>query len=1089
MNTELNLPRRLLAGLTALALLLMLALPVWAEGEETEKLPVNINSVDDLLQLVTDCRLDSWSEGRTVDLNADLDLTGVDFAGIPSFSGTFDGNHHTISGLSLVDDGSVTGFFRYIQADGVVHDLTVRGRSMPSGSRTTVGGIVGSNAGTLINCRFEGVASGASIVGGIAGTNLDGGTINGCTTTGSVYGAHFIGGIVGDNQGVVINCGNDASVNTTVNQNEVDLSELTLNDLIGTENAADITDIGGIAGTSSGVVRACLNRGTVGYQHIGYNIGGIVGSQTGYVEGCVNYGAVYARKEAGGIVGQMEPSSTLLYSQDTLQELADELDTLQTLVNRACDDASGASSDLSNQLTSLRDGVTSARKAIENLLDEAKNGFSIGTQTVKTDLTQFKQDLKDSADSIADGEDPDNTLDPDFSQDGDDDNNNSGDNSGDNNQGGDSGDNGNTTPDPGDNGGDSGTDNGGETPSQPETPSEPAQETVEVPETTESVDTQAYEDDTDRAVHGQPEPAADDSYSGPASLDPDNDLDPGYNVNPFDGSNSDGSISDQITDALPSEKDILNGVSEALPNSVDVQIPSVELTNQDAITASRNNLSGNLTDIGNIIDSLNSTSTNNVQALVNDIRAITAQMNKIGQTLSGASQNVTTDPDDVISDVSDEDTEDDVEAKVDNCVNNGSVNADINAGGITGAMARENDLDPEDDYTVDGSQSLNFTFKTRVVVRDSVNYGEVSAKKTCAGGIVGSMEMGSAIECYGLGTVSAEDADCVGGVAGSSKSVIRDSAAKCRISGSKQVGGIAGSGSTIENCRVMVVIDDATEQMGAVAGYIEDPLGGDVTGNTFVDEGCAGIDGVSYAGIAEPMSYEDFLQQDGLPVAFSTLTLRFMDEDTMVAQCEVPYGGSLANEDVPIVPAKEGNYGEWDTTDFTNITFDMTINAEYSQLVTARESGAERDGRAILLMEGSFATTEALTLTESSDAPTAVGTYLESWTFDPEGDVSHTMRYLAPDGPDNVEVYLQTADGWQKAETTVDGSYLKFTAPAGTTGLAAFRLPASKVPLIAACAGGAAALVLVLVFLRKKRKARKAKKAAKQTEAEVKENK
>ena len=86
MNTELNFPRRLLAGLTALALLLMLALPVWAEGEETEKLPVSINSVEDLLQLVADCRLDSWSEDRTVDLNTDLDLTGVDFAGIPTFS-------------------------------------------------------------------------------------------------------------------------------------------------------------------------------------------------------------------------------------------------------------------------------------------------------------------------------------------------------------------------------------------------------------------------------------------------------------------------------------------------------------------------------------------------------------------------------------------------------------------------------------------------------------------------------------------------------------------------------------------------------------------------------------------------------------------------------------------------------------------------------------------------------------------------------------------------------------------------------------------------------------------------------------------
>ena len=1073
MNTELNFPRRLLAGLTALALLLMLALPVWAEGEETEKLPVSINSVDDLLQLVTDCRLDSWSEGRTVDLNTDLDLTGVDFAGIPTFSGTFDGNNHTISGLSLVDDGSVTGFFRYVQADGVVHDLTIRGRSMPSGSRTTVGGIVGSNAGTLINCRFEGVASGASIAGGIAGTNLSSGTINNCTTSGSVYGAHFIGGIVGDNHGVVINCSNDANVNTTVDQNEVDLSELTLNDLIGTENAADITDIGGIAGTSSGVVRACLNRGTVGYQHIGYNIGGIVGSQTGYVEGCVNYGPVYARKEGGGIVGQMEPSSTLLYSQDTLQELGGELETLQTLVNRACDDASAASSDLSNQLTNLRNGVSSARNAIENLLDEAKNGFSLGNQTVKTDLSKFKQDLKDAADSIADGEDPDSPLDPDFSQDGDDSDNS--DNSG-------------TTPDP-----NPGEDNGSETPSQPDTPTEtPVEPPVETPteptpeEPADAPAEQAWtEEDTDRAVHGQPDPTDDADIDDPGVADwGPIDRDPGYTV--ITDENGDDIIGD-ITDSLPSEKDILNGVSNALPDSVDVEIPSVELTNKDAITASRNDLSGSLTNIGDIISSLNTSSTDNAQALINDIRAITAQMNKIGQTLSGASQNVTTDPDDLINDVSDEDTDEDVEAKVDNCVNNGTVNADINAGGITGAMARENDLDPEDDYTIDGSQSLNFTFKTRVVVRDSVNYGEVNAKKENAGGIVGSMEMGSVIECYGFGAVDAEDAKCVGGVAGSSKSVIRDSSAKCRLSGSKQVGGIAGSGTTIENCRAMVVIDTATEQMGAIAGYVEDPLGGDVTGNTFVDEGTAGIDGVSYTGIAEPMSYEDFLQQDGLPLAFSKLTLRFMDGDTLVAQCDVPYGGNLADEDVPVVPAKDGSYGEWDTTDFSNITFDMTINAVYSQLSTTRESGAERDGRAILLVEGTFATTEALDLTESSDAPVAVGSHLESWSFDIDGDTSHTMRYLAPDGPDNVEVYLQTADGWQKVDATVDGSYLKFTAPAGTTGLAAFRLPESKVPLIAACAGGAAALVLVLVLIRKKRKARKAKKAAKKAAAEAKE--
>lgn len=135
------------------------------------------------------------------------------------------------------------------------------------------------------------------------------------------------------------------------------------------------------------MVRACLNRGTVGYLHIGYNIGGIVGSQTGYVEGCVNYGPVYARKEGGGIVGQMEPSSTLLYSQDTLQELGGELETLQTLVNRACDDASAAGSSLSNQLNDLQSRITGARNAVDTLLDQTKNGVSLSTQTIKTDLS------------------------------------------------------------------------------------------------------------------------------------------------------------------------------------------------------------------------------------------------------------------------------------------------------------------------------------------------------------------------------------------------------------------------------------------------------------------------------------------------------------------------------------------------------------------------------------------------------------------------------------------------------------------------------------------------------------------------------
>ena len=515
---------------------------------------------------------------------------------------------------------------------------------------------------------------------------------------------------------------------------------------------------------------------------------------------------------------------------------------------------------------------------------------------------------------------------------------------------------------------------------------------------------------------------------------------------------------------------------------MDVEIPKVELTNKDAITASRNDLSSNLTSMGDIVSNLNSNASSNSQALINDVRAISNQINKIGQTLSGASDNIK-DPDDIVDDISDEDTDDDVEAKVTNCINSGVVNADINAGGITGAMARENDLDPEDDYTTAGSESLNFTFKTRVVARDCTNYGTVSAKKQNAGGIVGDAEMGSVIDCKGFGTVDAEDATAVGGVAGVSKSIIRESYAKCRLSGAKQVGGIAGNGATIENCRAMVIIDNAAEQLGAIAGYVEDPLDGSVTGNTFVDEGVAGIDSVSYKNIAEPLSYADFAAQENLPSDFASICVRFVTEDdTLVQQYYIPYGSDFPTDQLPPVPNHTDQYGSWEDVDLTNMTFDATIHAEYSDMNTVRQSQEKRGGRPIVLVEGSFDTTDELMLHEVDDAPAALGVLVEAWGLELPADTGHTLRYMPPETTDNTELWVKTDAGWQQAETSVDGSYLTCTAPAGTTEFAAVKIPASKVPLAAAAYGAAAALLLVILFIVRKRKKRKAKKAAEKAE-------
>ena len=158
-----------LSFLLAAVLLASLAAPaaLAAEGGDT----VFVRTAEDLVQLAENCTLDSWSQGRIVRLEADIDLSGTDFTPIPTFGGTFEGQGHTISGLSITGSGNVRGLFRYIQPSGVVRDLSVEGRVDPSDRKNTLGGIAGSNRGLLAGCTFHGTVRGADSIGGLVGIN------------------------------------------------------------------------------------------------------------------------------------------------------------------------------------------------------------------------------------------------------------------------------------------------------------------------------------------------------------------------------------------------------------------------------------------------------------------------------------------------------------------------------------------------------------------------------------------------------------------------------------------------------------------------------------------------------------------------------------------------------------------------------------------------------------------------------------------------------------------------------------------------------------------------------------------------------
>ena len=368
-----------------LALSLLLALPATAYAAEAEENTISIYSAEDLSAFSSRCTLDAWSEGMTVELEADISLEGVAFQPVASFSGTFHGNGHTISGLNLSEGLSLAGLFQRVQEGAVIEDLNVSGTVKASGACEAAGGIAGRNAGTIENCSFSGSISGSSNTGAIAGENTADGEIRACASTGAITGSKMTGGIAGANRGLIIDCENGAYVNTVSADQAISLENVNLDfsldmtKLTSGDAILSSYDTGGIAGYNAGTIRACENRAIVGYQHVGYNVGGIAGRSCGYIVSCENAGAVYGRKDVGGIVGQMEPYIEMQLSESTLSKLQTQLDELSGLVDKAADDAEGGVGSVSSSLGGMSSYVKNAADAASDLkLNIDANGSLLG---------------------------------------------------------------------------------------------------------------------------------------------------------------------------------------------------------------------------------------------------------------------------------------------------------------------------------------------------------------------------------------------------------------------------------------------------------------------------------------------------------------------------------------------------------------------------------------------------------------------------------------------------------------------------------------------------------------------------------------
>ena len=495
----------------------------------------------------------------------------------------------------------------------------------------------------------------------------------------------------------------------------------------------------------------------------------------------------------------------------------------------------------------------------------------------------------------------------------------------------------------------------------------------------------------------------------------------------------------------------------------------------EELTATKNTLTSSLRGINSSFKQLRTLSQDSAVNLATDLQAINDQLEAINDTLNNAEDYLGGD----ISDISDEDTATDLTSKILDCYNKGKISADLNVGGIVGAIALENDLDPEEDVEIIGNESLNFESELRSVILSCTNEGSVDVKRQNIGGIVGWMSMGLVKDCESSGPLVSEDADYVGGIAGQSKGYIRSCSVKATLTGDSYVGGIAGSANIVSDCYSMVSIS-GEEKVGTLLGYAETT---DLADNYYLPVGqdIGGVDGVSYAKKAQPLSMGDFLASEDLPEFFRTAVITFTcsGQDTKVIH--IPLGEALDSADIPPVPEKDGYTGSWDgleETDLTFITFDKTFPAVYTSRDTFIQSELlASDSQPLFLAQGDFLAGQTLKVTELSEIPplSEREAAVVAWSFAFPQDGSATqLRFHLPAGQDAEKVRMMirnTSGEWTRVDFTEDGSYLVFPITSDLDAICLIQMQPNYLLYLAIAGAGLAILLFVgtVIYFRKRK--------------------
>ena len=235
------------------------------------------------------------------------------------YTGIFDGQNHTISGLYFNQEDSYdAGLFG--RNNGKIANAGILDSYFYGTSK--VGGVCGNNyTGTITNCYNTGSVSGFGTLGGVSGYNYTG-SITNCYNTGNVSGSSgFVGGVSGCNsKGTIINSYNAGSVSGLECVGGVsgdnDTGSITDCYNIGSVSGSE-GNVGGVNGwNNGGTITNSYNAGSV--SGIERYVGGVNGWNNGTITNCYNVGCVSGSGYVGGVNGWNNGTITNCYYDSTV---------------------------------------------------------------------------------------------------------------------------------------------------------------------------------------------------------------------------------------------------------------------------------------------------------------------------------------------------------------------------------------------------------------------------------------------------------------------------------------------------------------------------------------------------------------------------------------------------------------------------------------------------------------------------------------------------------------------------------------------------------------------------------------------------